>query len=212
MRKKLLLLILTFTLGIVLAACGDNGSNDTTESAAQDEQEEVAEESTEDSGETDEDVDDNVEESDIGTMTIAYKNKELNETAESGPISLEVKGVQVADLEVAEDYVDIFDGEDELTVITVLMRAENSSEDTVSMYPDQATLTTDTGEQVEADLFFSDDVGGDFFGEVSKEGEIIFFVDSPAEDIGEINLIINGAHDENFETIGDDVKMTISTK
>lgn len=209
MRKKLSLFFVLVMFGMVLVACGDSDTHDTTKSTNDENVEETDE--SEDTTVGNED-DSNVEESDIGTLTIAYKNTELSETAESGPISLEISGVQVADLEVAEDYIDMFDDEDELTVITVHMRAENSSEDTISMYPDQATLTTDTGEQIEADLFYSDDVGGEFFGEVGKEGEVIFFANSPAEDIGEITLIIDGAHNEDFETIGDDIKVTISTK
>ncbi|MDY0395491.1 hypothetical protein RWE15_14980 [Virgibacillus halophilus] len=119
--------------------------------------------------------DENVQESEVGKMTITYKDKDINENAESGAIKFNVYAIQVGDLEIAKDYQDSFDGKEKATAITMKVKSENTSDETMGFYPDQATLTTDAGDQVDADMFLSDDIGGDFIGKVKKEGNIIFF-------------------------------------
>lgn len=156
--------------------------------------------------------DENVQESEIGKMTIFYKNKELDENAESGPMSLNVNAIQIGELEVAEDYKEMFDNKDKVTVITLKMKAENSSDDTINYYPDQATITTDAGDQSDAEIFLSDSIGGEFIGKVNKEGQVFFLVNSPASDIGEVNLIVDGPNNEDFDSVGEKVKMTFATK
>lgn len=47
--------------------------------------------------------------------------------------------------------------------------AENTSDDTINFHPNQATITTNTGEQIQAEIFISDDVGGEFIGKVKKK-------------------------------------------
>lgn len=218
--KKFLVLLFALVLSVGLAACGSEGSdseagtNNNDNSADENENVEQDDNESKDEGSENEDKadDGNVQESEIGKMTITYKNKELEENAESGPITLSVSALQVGELEVAEDYKEIFDNKDKLTAITMELKAENSSDDTVGIYPDQATITTDAGDQVDADVFLSDQVGGDFIGKVKKEGSVYFFVDTPAEEIGQINLIVDGAHDEDYESIGDQIKMSFTTK
>lgn len=212
--KKFYLSLLFLILSVSLAACGDTenkDTNDTKEPTTTDKDSEHKE--GEASVNEDEEMGtEDVEDTELGKLSIAYKNKELNETTESGPMKLSVTAIQLANLEVAEDYKEMFDNKDKVTVITVEMKAENTTDETISFYPDQATLTTDTGDQQDADMLLSDSVGGDFFGKVNKEGNVIFIVKSPAEEIGEINLIISGSHDEEFENQGEDVKLTIPTK
>lgn len=65
-------------------------------------------------------------------------------------------------------------------------------------------MTTDTKEQVEADMFFTDQLGGDYIGNIIKSGNIIFLLDSQPLDINEIKLTISRGHNENFESIGSD--------
>ncbi|PIC65376.1 hypothetical protein CSV79_01785 [Sporosarcina sp. P13] len=207
--NKFLLGLLATVLAATLAGCGDTGTKKEDSTPADTSSETSA---VKDENKADKKEDENVEESELGKMTIVYKNKELNENAESGPMKLNVSAVQLANLEVAEDYKGMFDEKDKVTVITVQMKAENTIDETMSFYPDQATLTTDTGDQIDASLVLSDSVGGDFFGKVNKEGNAIFLVDTPAEEIGEISLNIDGSHDESFMNHGDKIKMTIPTK
>ncbi|TCI58320.1 DUF4352 domain-containing protein, partial [Exiguobacterium sp. SH0S2] len=111
-----------------------------------------------------------VYDSEIGTNTIHMKNTELTMNETMGSVKFNVNKVQTSRLNVAEEYLDMFDGKDEVTLVVVNVTAENTVDDTIHFYPDQGTLVTNPGEQIDADLWFSDDVGGDFLGKVKKEG------------------------------------------
>ncbi|WP_067727710.1 hypothetical protein [Oceanobacillus damuensis] len=207
--KKLLLFGL-IAIAVSLAACG-------AESEGESEPAQSEENVSKDGSETDDEEAGNdtvtereTVENEIGTFSIAKQVKDLDEIATSGPMELAITGIQAGELEPDDVYIDLFDGKEKVTIITVGMKAENTSEDTTSMYPDQAVLTTNTGDQVDADLFLSDSVGGEFFGPVNKEGEVLFQLDTPASEIENIKLIISGAHDENFESVGEDVQIELS--
>lgn len=203
-------LILILSVGLV--ACGGESSNGNNEKVPKESASTQNKDNKDDSSKEATKEDDTVQESDIGKMTIVYKNKDLNENAESGPMSLTINAIQLGELEVAEDYKEIFDDKDKLTVVTIQMKAENSSDDTIGFYPDQATITTDAGDQVDADMLLSEQVGGDFIGKVKKEGQVFFLVDTPASEIGQVNLIIDGAHNEDFEEVGKQIKLSFETK
>ncbi len=193
--KRILLAII---LSLVLMACS-SADNEAIELKEENiETEEVASAKKEDVNEGD------VIKNDMGEFTVLKKNKEVNENKASGPIEISITGIQLAKLKVAKDMKELFDNKEELGVITVGMTVENTDDSDVSIYPDQAVLTTDSGVQVDADVLLSDDVGGDFHGEVTKEGEVIFLLDLPVDEIKDIKLIINPAHDEEFESYEED--------
>ncbi|NBJ71107.1 MULTISPECIES: DUF4352 domain-containing protein [Clostridia] len=211
--KKLFMFLMLILLSFALVACGGEESKDNDKEAKADEanstEEKEEKEDTEKDGEKSVSEGDVIE-NEMGKTTILNKKKDMDELVESGPMKLTITGIQNATLEPGEEYKQMFDNKDKLTVITVGMKVENTSEDTISFYPDQATLTTNAGDQVEADMLMSDDVGGDFFGPTKKEGKIIFKLDTPAEEIKDIKLIINGASDENLETLGDKIELPLS--
>lgn len=209
--KKVLLSLSATALALALAGCND-AETTKEDTMPVDTNSNTANEDKKADEKVDKKEDENVEDTELGKMTILYKNKELDENAESGPMKLNVSGIQLANLEVAEGQEYMFEEKDKVTVITVQMEAENTVDETISFYPDQATLTTDAGDQKDASLLLSDSVGGDFFGKVKKEGNAIFLVDTPAEEIGEITLNISGSSDESFMDLGEKIKMTIATK
>lgn len=90
------------------------------------------------------------------------------------------------------------------------MKVENKTEENLSIYPDQSIITTNTKEQKEANIFISDDVGGDFLGQVIKEGNVIFLLDSKAEDLKSAKLIINAPVNEDFDTLGEKIEFDIN--
>lgn len=215
--KKLFIFMLAAMTAMVLAACGeeaDESSEDTTET--EDVAEETANEDTEEtaSEEVEEDNDKSSKgdttENELGVFTMVNQNMDINETRESGPMELTIQSIQSGNLVVSDEFKDMFDGKDELTMINVEMRVENTSEDNVSWYPDQAVMTTNAGDQVDADPLLSDSVGGEFFGPTNQEGSVLFLLDTLAEEIESVKLIINGPHDEDFETIGDDLEIELS--
>ncbi|MBK3495342.1 hypothetical protein JFL43_10870 [Viridibacillus sp. YIM B01967] len=150
--------------------------------------------------------------SELGKLTVVYKNKELKKSVKNGPVNLDVNAIQIATLEPSEAYKDSFDGKEKVTIATVEMAVENTVDDTTHFYPDQATLTTDTGEQVEARLILSDNIGGDFLGKIKKDGNVIFVLKSEPEKIGKVTLHIDGASDESYVSVGKDIKMEIPIK
>lgn len=108
-----------------------------------------------------------------------------------------------------DDMKSMFDGKDEITSIAMSVKVENTSDDELNYYPDQAEITTDTKEQIKAEMFLSDSVGGEFKGQIIKEGTIIFVANSKAEDINKLTLFIDGPSNQDFDKVGDDLKIDI---
>lgn len=194
--------------GMVLAACGEEST--TSESTGP--QETITEESTvvEEtvSSEATEDVNE-VSESEFGTITNLGEIKNINETQQSGPFTVTVEEVQKGQLQPAADYVDMMGGED-LAVISIKLSVENTNEETNMIYPDQGTIVTDTKQQVEADMFLSESVGGDFIGEVIKEGTIFFVFDGNAEDVKSFQYIVGSGNDPDWNNFGEDLTFDFS--
>lgn len=206
---KIKLLTVIGMCGIVLAACGGEKttSNETTES-----QTSVAEESTVLEGTTSSeaiDVHNKVSESEFGTLTNLGEIKDINETQQSGPFTVTVEEVQKAQLQPVADYVDMMGGED-LAVISIKLSVENTNEDTNMIYPDQGTIVTDTKQQVDADMFLSESVGGDFLGEVVKSGTIFFVFDGNAEDVKSFQYVVGSGSDSDFNNFGEDLTFDFS--
>lgn len=143
-----------------------------------------------------------------GSRTIVGQVESINETQETGPFEMTLLHAQLSQFQPAPDYVDIFGGED-LVLITFQVEVTNNSEETNTIYPDQGVAVTDTGEQVNAEVFLSDQVGGDFFGEVTKSGDVFFLYEGDAEEVSSVRFIIDAPHDESFESIGEGIEFTV---
>lgn len=191
--------LLVAVLLALLVGCGEADELKTTATNT----EEVAEaEASEPEESTTENED--VQESELGTNKIYMKNKALTITETMGPIQFAIDKVQTSRLTVAEAYRDSFDGQEEVTVVAMNMLAENTVDETMSFHPNQATLVTNTGEQVSSHLWFSDDVGGEFMGKVKKEGNVLFFVKAKPEELTDLKVVIDGPFDENFDKVAED--------
>lgn len=69
------------------------------------------------------------------------------------------------------------DGKEIITsAVGLKFQIENTTDGKFTTYPDQATLVTSTGEQVEADMLVSDHLGGEIDKGVIKEGNVIFYL------------------------------------
>lgn len=210
---------------LLLTACGgeagstdDSGATDDaeTEEVTEDDEtvETASEKETEESEDNEETADTpeqqagDVIETEGGTRTIVATNYGIDETVENGDFIITLKNAQLSQFQPSEDFVEMFGGED-LGMITFQIEVVNDSENTNSIYPDQGIAVTDTGKQIDADLFLSDDVGGDFHGNVTKEGDVFFFFDGNAEDVSNVRYIINSGSDENFESFGEDIEFNV---
>lgn len=202
--KKILILIVSLSLALFMAACGNS------ESSSKDSDNDTTQEKTQKDESKSDKSDENVTESELGKLTVVNKKKNLNQTVQSGPISITINAIQTATLEPSEEYKDMFDGKDKTTIVTIDLTVENTSDDTIGIYPDQGTLTTNTNEQKTAETFLSDEVGGDFYGKVKKEGNVIFQLDSDAKDITQLKYIIDAAQDEDYNSLGDQLQIELS--
>lgn len=223
---KFKLLAVIGLCGIVLGACGEktatterteSQSSATEESSTVEESTTVEEssvvESTEKASEVTEvnaiETDSEVIESEFGTITTLAQVKDINETQLSGPFKITVEAIQKSQLQPSADYVEMFGGEN-LAVITIQLSVENTNGDTNMIYPDQGTIVTDTKQQVEAEMFLSDSVGGDFIGEVVKNGAVQFIFDGNAEDIKSFKYIVGSGSDPDWNYFGEDLTFDFS--
>ncbi|MCT4784110.1 MULTISPECIES: DUF4352 domain-containing protein [Exiguobacterium] len=198
MKMKRYGLVLALPLAL-LVGCGDadelkTTATDTEEVAAAETEKQIAEpkEETE------------VQESELGSNQIYMKNKALDIYETIGSIQFVIDKVQTSRLTVEESYRELFDGKEAVTVVAMNVIVENTIDDTISFHPNQATLVTNTGEQVTADIWYSDDVGGEFLGKVKKEGNVLFFVETMPEELTEVRFIVDGPFDANYEQIAED--------
>lgn len=196
MKRYGLVFALPFAL---LVGCGEADELKTTST---DTEEVVAAETEEQTAEPKEEAD--VQESELGSNQIYMKNKALDISETIGSIQFAIDKVQTSRLSVEAAYRDMFDGKEAVTVVAMNVIVENTIDDTVNFHPNQATLVTNTGEQVTADLWYSEDVGGEFLGKVRKEGNVLFFVETMPKELTEVRFIVDGPFDANYEQIAED--------
>lgn len=212
MKNKIVALMLAGCMAVSITACGggDNGKKVESQKEVSAEQKEQKEEPADDSttGEV-------VEENGLRKEPVAT-NKELNLAGETGPFKYTIEGVQVSRLTATTDEMAEVLGiekDKEVALVAINASAENTTDKTLSFYIGQATLTTNTKEQVEADGFLSEYIEGEFLGNVKNSGNLIYILkNSKAEDITNLIMHIDAPHDENFENIGDEVKIDINLK
>lgn len=200
--KKFKLLAMVGICGIALAACG--GEETTSKESAAPKETTAVESSVVEESVIAEQTENVVNESEFGTLTNLGGVTNIDEMQQSGPFNVTVQEVQKGQLQPSADYVEMMGGED-LAVISVKISVENTNGDTNMIYPDQGTIVTDTKQQVDADMFLSDSVGGDFIGEVVKEGTIFFIFDGNAEDVKSFQYVVGAGNDPNFSNFGEDL-------
>ncbi|KOY83538.1 hypothetical protein I6G82_07395 [Lysinibacillus macroides] len=211
MRKKLIFSI-SLVLFLGLAACGEENVKE--EETPKEEMQKPASTDNESEGAADNSATEesngvgDTTESELGKLTVLYKDKELNRTVNNGPVNATLDKIQLATLEPSESYKESFDGQDKVTVVTIEASAENTVDNTINYYLNQAKLVTDTGQQVNADIWFSDDIGGEFLGKVKKNGNIIWILKHD-EAVKKVTLHITGASNDTFDHIGEDLKVEI---
>lgn len=205
----------SLSAALLLAACGEEATKETKTEVKADEKAtktetkdapKKEEAKKEDTGEG------KVQKSDAGTKTVYYTSGDLGIKEKLGPINFALNKIQTSHFKVAEGYEETFKNKKEVTMVIINVKLENTSDKTVSVYPDQATITTNTGEQLQAETFISDQVGGEFIGKVKKEGNVMFIANSKPEEITSVKFIMEGPHDENLEKLAERYTVEIPLK
>ncbi|PSL42169.1 hypothetical protein B0H99_101417 [Planomicrobium soli] len=202
---------------LLLGACGsdttkvnENSENTaaTTETEAK-ETEEVAAEETE----AEEVVSEDVQEDDTVKATNVYTDKDLGITGEVGPLKYEISGIQLKIIEPKDQATaDLFEVEigDEIHAFTIQMAGENTTEDDVSFFLNQAIAVTNTKEQLDPDMILSEYIDGEFLGQVRHEGHNVYVLkNSKVDELKTIELRIQAPYDKDFNTIGDEISEKI---
>lgn len=145
-----------------------------------------------------------------------YTNKELGITGTTGTINYSINGVQVSKLTATTDEAATLLGVEkgkEITVVALDTSCENTSDGTVYFYIGQSTITTNTKEQVDADMILSDYIDGEFLGNVIHSGNIVYLLqNSAADQVESITVHVDAPTDDSFSPIGDEVTIDIPTK
>ncbi|MEM9541743.1 MAG: hypothetical protein AAGA60_19890 [Cyanobacteria bacterium P01_E01_bin.42] len=128
------------------------------------------------------------------------------ETIETGPMKMTVKTINIVDWEPSDQLKPVIQKEGTVTMISVSAIVENTSEDTISFHPNQAQIVAGK-EQTQANLIMSEQVGGEFIGQIEKKGKIIFILDTPAQDIETVKMVINAPNNESLQSVGDKVTL-----
>ncbi|KRM18433.1 hypothetical protein FD31_GL000979 [Companilactobacillus nantensis DSM 16982] len=104
--------------------------------------------------------------------------------------------IDYANVGTFKNAVEDSDGNTFQGAIVVNFKVETPERD-ISIYPNQATLTTNDGQQIDASLMDSDDIGGDLMKGANKEGNVVFYVPtlSSPSDITSIRLKFSGSYD-----------------
>lgn len=99
----------------------------------------------------------------------------------------------------------------EESAVGMKFRMENTTDHKFEAYPDQATLVTSTGEQIEADMFLSDNIGGEIDKGVIKEGDVLFYLERGEAEavewvkfewfVTDVELDESGDYDNSMKTI-----------
>lgn len=207
MNKSIKTMIAIGSIALLLAGCGGKNNDVKNNSVNENKNKTNAETTVKNNKKSDSSVG-KVDESELGRREIIKEKKNINDVIESGPIRLTITDIQISKVNPKPDYKSIFNDKDEVTSVVVAVEVENTSDETVSFYPNQGTVVTNTKEQKEAEIFLSDEVGGDFIGKVIKKGNIIFLLDSKADEINNVKFVLGHPSNENFESIGEDITLS----
>ncbi|MEK8130062.1 stalk domain-containing protein [Paenibacillus filicis] len=139
-----------------------------------------------------------------GTSEIKSFNVGVN--LSSGPMKLDIAKVSLDPEYKPNSY------SKSIKAIIFEVSVENTSSDTVNWHPNQGKLVTNTKEQVDTSLFYSDQVGGEFIGKVVKKGKIVFEVKSSLSDVTSLNYKVTAPFGESFNRVGEDKTTEIILK
>ena len=208
MRKRFLTLGLAAVMALSLTACGsDNGKKvESKKTVAK-----TTEKTTADESKTGE-----VVEKDGLKKVPVITDKKLNRKGKTGPIKYNIKAIQVSKLTATTDEMaqalDV-EKDKEVGLVAMDVEIENTSDDTINFYFDQGKLTTNTKEQVEANLMLSDNIDGEYLGKVTHKGTLMFILkNGKADKVNNLKLFVDAPSDKDFNTAGDEVKIELKFK
>lgn len=207
--KKKLIFSAALVLSLGLAGCGaDTAKEDKPkEETAVSTEEKTDTSSKEEKKDAEKKEDNEYEDKDIKGMD-TY-SEELNISGQSGPLKYNIEEVVLKKLtpktEEAADLFSVSVGE-EVNLITIFMNGENTSTEDMSFYLGQATIITNTKEQLEPDMILSEHIEGDYLGQVKQEGYNVYVLkNSKVEDLKNIEIRIDAPINSKMDNQGENI-------
>ncbi|NLP52378.1 hypothetical protein [Bacillus sp. RO1] len=205
--KKVLSLFLIGLLVVVLAACTSDDKKANEEGFAEETEEREDEESLIPVGET--------AETEGGSFTYHARNNRLK-PIETDSFNINVDKVSVMSGKLAGGFKDYM-GQEEIEYIQFDLEVENKTSDSLNFEAYQASIVTNTGEEVAAPdsrlTTKSEDtieLNEKFAGGEKKQGAIFFLLEeTKAEDVEWVQINMKAPVDENNEKIGEDIQIKV---
>lgn len=200
--KKVISLFLLGIIFITLVVIGLNVQNDDKKEIGKNKQDEKIQKEDKESYLKTRDTD-------IGTFGIIDKKDELGIEKESGDMELDISKIEIGMLEIDNEHVEEY-GKERVQLIVIDVEVENTGKDKINYYPNQSVISTGDKERKEnVDLNLTEDVGGKFKQDEDKKGKVYFVMQEEKEDIEKVTMYIDGATDEGFKRVGDDLEIQI---
>ena len=209
--KRVTSITLTLCLVFLMAACGSSATAEKAPAATVDAATPIPADLVKIDGNTITVRDDGTGENKDGDdmkKTVILTARNIGYEGECGPFKYEVQSIQVAEISATGNTASTLGLQpgQKATLVGIQMEAENTSKEDMTWYPYMSTIVTSDKEQVEADWFISDSVGGEFMGNVVKKGQIYFICkNTDANALSHIQWRIDTPHDKNFDHLGDQV-------
>lgn len=215
MKRRIVALLMASMLAItMITGCG-GGSDSGSQTPAGTEEAKPTETDAPETTEAQTSAGEVVEENGLRKEPV-FTNKDLGISGTTGSVNYNVSAIQVSKLTATtEDMAKLLEIEKdkEVALVVVNVSAENTTDDTINFYIGQATLTSNTKEQVDPDAFLCDYIDGEFLGNVIHSGSLMYILkNSNASDIETVKLHIDAPSNSDFEFTGDPVEIEIQTK
>lgn len=139
-----------------------------------------------------------------GDFKVIKINKDFEEQIEHGPFTIKINYISAVNVKPSEELKPFLNDQDEVNLLSIDLEIENTSDDNYSIYPNSSQLVVNK-KQLDPDFLLSDDIGGDFLGNVIKEGTLQFVYDDDLEEVEEMKLVIGSGQDDDFNLIGEDI-------
>ena len=217
--KKWMVSLSAATL-LTMAACGndsednqDTNNNGVNEENTAEANEETATNDTSENGNAEGDdewetaVGETVE-NEGGVFTL-HARAEPVDPIETGPVLVEIDQLNAQSGDLSGEMAEFMET-DRLEMIQLDLSVANTSDEDIAFYADQAEIATSTGEQMQADFWLSDSIGGEMMGNTNAQGTLFFVLESThAEEVEHIRIRWSAPQNEDFERIGEDVDVTV---
>ncbi|WP_078382179.1 hypothetical protein [Sutcliffiella halmapala] len=213
--KKLVALSMTALLAAMMSACSDE-TNNATENKDPVEQNEKKEDGPSGStNQTDPDWITPVGETistEGGDFTFHARNDKV-EAVETGSLTVDFDQVATISGALSPEFAE-YVGVDELEYIQLDIQVVNNSQESITFDAYQATVITNTGEEITMpNPKLGPPPEGNFEGEEKKQASIFYVLESSkAEEVEWVRIIMEAPRDKNDEKVGEDLDIKVELK